>query len=93
MADMVPDEIKSAECIGRAADDLTGEGVLPQIAGKCDRLAACIRNLLHHRIGAGFIQIHHADRCALLRKPEGACSSHARRCRSDALVGSIAKAR
>ena len=83
MADMVPDEIKSAERIGRAADDLAGERVLPQVAGQRDRLAAGVGDLLRHRIGAGLVQVDDADRRALLRKAKRAGTAHARRRRGD----------
>ena len=77
MADMVPDEIKSAERIGGAADDLACKSVLPQVAGQRDRLAAGVGDLLRHRIGAGLVQVHDADRCTLLRKAERAGTAHA----------------
>ena len=74
---MVPDEIKPAERIGRAADDLARERVLPQVAGQRDRAAAGVGDLLRHRVGARLVQVHHADRRALLRKPQRAGAAHA----------------
>ena len=77
MADMVPDEIKPAERVGGATDDLARELVLAQIAGQRDRLAAGIGDLLHHRAGARLVQVHDRDRGALLREAERAGAAHA----------------
>src|SRR5271165_4790261 len=64
MADMVPNKVEPTKLVGRAADDVTSEGALAQIAGNTDRIAAGGCDLGDHDVDPGFVNIDDRDRGA-----------------------------
>ncbi len=82
---MVPHEIEPAKGVGGAPHDVAREIVLAQIADDAERLPAGAGDLLDHGVDAGFIDVDHAHRRALLRKTQRAGPPHPRgRRRNDA---------
>jgi len=57
MADMVLNKVEPTDLVGHAADDVTSEGVLAQIAGNTDRFASGGCDLRDADVDPGFVNI------------------------------------
>jgi len=78
VAEMVPHEVEAAEGVRRLAHDALGVGVLAQIGRDADGPPAGGRDLLHHGIDAGAVEVDHGDARAFPGKAEHAGTAHAR---------------
>jgi hypothetical protein len=74
MANVVPDEIEPAECVGSLAHDVAGEVVADQVSDDPNRLAACRLDLRDNRIDTGRVEVDHRDCGTLTREPQRTCT-------------------